>query len=218
MVLQARLLEEVSTRPAPSNSSVPYWDGSGTTVTVAALAVRAMERRAALEVDVADAVAVGHEERRRRARSPHGRAETRSPLFVSSPLSTTSTSQPFGNVGRELADHLRAVAGGQDEAPEALLRVDPHDVQQDRLAVDVEKRLRQLVGVRIGARAAPAAEDECGDLHVKGSLGNLHRISVRCLIDDLSSTHTSRRSIAKTCGAKRMFVHSLFERNPRITR
>ncbi len=60
--------------------------------------------------------------------------------------------------GHELLDQLPLVAGGHEEAPEALGRVDAHDVPEDRPLPHLHERLRDLLRALLEARAAPAAE------------------------------------------------------------
>jgi hypothetical protein len=65
----------------------------------------------------------------------------------------------------EVLDQLTLVAEAEDEAPEALLGVDPDDVPQDRAAADLDQRLRDRLGVLTEPRAAAAAKDDDGLVH-----------------------------------------------------
>ena len=128
----------------------------------AALAVEVEQR---IEVDVGDAVGVGRAEAL--LAEPLGERASRPPVGVSSPVSTHSTSHPVGPaLGRgELRDDLAQVAGGEQEALEALRGVDLDHVPEDRPAADLDQRLRQRFGPLTQARAAAAAEDHDGRLH-----------------------------------------------------
>jgi len=54
------------------------------------------------------------------------------------------------------------VAEKKLEAPKALARVERHHVPQDRLAADLDERLRQRLAGLAHARALAAAEDGYG--------------------------------------------------------
>ena len=95
-VVEARLLLEASTRSSSSSSAMPNWMRGRTTVTVAAVAVSAVEGDQRLEVDVGDAVRVGEAEASRRRAARATRA-TRPPVGVSRPVSTHSISTGSGH-------------------------------------------------------------------------------------------------------------------------
>ncbi len=69
---------------------------------------------------------------------------------------------------REGLDPVCPVAEKKLEAPKALARVERHHVPQDRLAADLDERLRQRLAGLAHARALAAAED--GHREHRGSL------------------------------------------------
>ena len=66
-------------------------------------------------------------------------------------------------VEEELLDQPASVAQGEHELLEAEVRVDLHDVPQDRTSADPDQRLGDALGHVLDARTAPPAEDH--DLH-----------------------------------------------------
>ncbi len=74
-----------------------------------------------------------------------------------------------------LLDDLALVAEAEDELVVAPHRVVAHDVPEDRLAADLDHRLRDALGLLAHAHAEPAAEDH--DLHDAGpaEIDMLHR-------------------------------------------
>ena len=126
-------------------------------------AVGAVEVERLAEVDVGDAVGVGERERAlSQARSPPGRRGR--PSVCRRRCRGTRPSTPSGQSvgGAELGDHLPPVPGQQEEAPEAVRRIDPDHVPDDRTAADLDERLRDRVGPLLQPGAAPSAEDRDG--------------------------------------------------------
>ena len=63
-------------------------------------------------------------------------------------------------VGEILLDHVALVAEADDEIVDAVMGVDLHDVPEDRLAADLDHRLRPQVGFLGDAGAQAAREDD----------------------------------------------------------
>ena len=126
------------------------------------VAVGAVEGERGTEIDVGDAVGVG--EREGAVPDPvRGERDPASGLRLLTGLEALD-----GDAGRprlgggEAGDHLAAVAGQQQEPAEAVGRVDPDDVPEDRPPADLDQRLRDRVRVLLQAGTATSAEDRDG--------------------------------------------------------
>src|SRR5690606_16074874 len=91
-------------------------------------------------------------------------------------------------------DHLALVPAAEDEPPEPVGRVRPHDVPEDRPVADGDHRLRTHVGLLAQPRAEPAAEDEDGDIAC------VHAASDPVRRRDASRSMASCTSRAASCG------------------
>ena len=63
-------------------------------------------------------------------------------------------------VGEVLLDDVALVAAADDEVVDAVRRVDLHDVPEDRLAADLDHRLRLQIALFGDPRAEPAGEND----------------------------------------------------------
>ena len=101
-----------------------------------------MERQQRVKVDVRDAVRVGEAEG---AAAEHvggaSDAPARGRVLARVEARDLDRLAPV-LCGHEVLDHLAQVAGQEDEAAEALGGVDVDDVPEDRLAADLDQRLR----------------------------------------------------------------------------
>ncbi len=151
--------------PVPSSSSATPHCRFGRTTVIVASAPSCGGRRAGPEIDVGDAVGVGGAEASAAEALPQ--RAIRPPVGVSRPVSTHSTSTPSGQRSPRTnsADRLAEVAGGEQEAIEALRGVDPDHVPEDRLPADLDQRLRHRLRPLPQPRPAPAAEDDDGRPH-----------------------------------------------------
>lgn len=80
-------------------------------------------------------------------------------------------------VGSEPLDEIAAEAGREHEVVESLPCVDLHEVKQDRDVTDVEERLGQIDGMRVGPGSPATTEDD--GLHWSSPEGETVSVSAR---------------------------------------
>ena len=177
--------------------------------------MRAVELEQRAEVDVGDAVGVGQAE-----------GAALEVLARARDAAAGRRVEPGVHAGhvprarlRERADPVGAVAEQQHEVGQALGRVQAHDVPEDRLAADLDERLRQGLAGLAHARALSAAEDRHRQ-HRRGAYLPNRRARTRWArpLARLAASQPAKKCGASACLKKRSVLACTRGPDPRQPR